>query len=65
MNSEWSAARITTMKRNQAIEGRNRFFAQFNDWFGTDYKPMPFEPLPPIGPTNNTPSPIGENDWER
>lgn len=65
MNSEWTADRRAVMKRNYAIEGRNRFFEQFNQWFGTDYKPMPFETLPPIGHTNNTPNPIGKNDWER
>jgi hypothetical protein len=46
MTTEWTADRRGTIKRNLAIQGRNRFFEQFNTWFGTHYPPKELEPVP-------------------
>jgi len=62
LHPEWTAQRRAILKRNQAIQGRNRFMANFNEWFGTDHPPIALEALPAIGAANHDPGPIGTSD---
>jgi hypothetical protein len=40
MQTEWTKDRTEAIRRNRAIEARNRFFAEHAGWLGIRWAPM-------------------------
>ncbi len=46
MKTEWNKDSIEVMKRNHAIQARNRCMAEHGEYLGLSTEPMELEPMP-------------------